>query len=196
VLRHPRQPRVLILNARIGTGMTVKRFKLQHRYQSDSWMDVGESYDHRGEAIQKASEYSWQSIIYGMLRVVDMQMNKVIIEYGAGSCGKPSYEEPSEAIQEAIRKEVSKAVAEADKAYLPPTHRPVGHVPWPVETPGLVENGFDNWWCRHWKHPIEVRAYRSSEIVVKARGELWSRKDFEKMWGSTTFTPLLETCPY
>lgn len=69
------------------------RFKLQNRYQDGGWESMHDEYDDLLTAVCKAADCSYDAICCGMVRVLDG--DNVVIEYGAGSKGVPSFVSPN-----------------------------------------------------------------------------------------------------
>lgn len=60
------------------------RYKLRHKYQSDSWMDVGKEFEHYEDAYDAGFECARDAIIYGMVAVVEIASGQIVHTWGAG----------------------------------------------------------------------------------------------------------------
>jgi hypothetical protein len=70
-------------------------FQLYNRYRDSSWIELGgEIFQHQGDAVIRASELSCDGIAYGMIKVVNLDSQKVVAVFPAGSKGKqiPNHE--------------------------------------------------------------------------------------------------------
>ena len=70
--------------AREADAKRPKRYYLENRYQDSGWQTLDETFGDADEAIRKALEYAKNSIVYGMVRVMDRTANKPIITVPAG----------------------------------------------------------------------------------------------------------------
>lgn len=61
-------------------------YVLEHRYQDSGWMRLdAELFEHAGDAYCRASELSEDAICYGMVRVVELESNRVMDTFAAGT---------------------------------------------------------------------------------------------------------------